>query len=94
MDRAAVRKLPWPELALIACGLLFVMALMFTTSSHTCHQWKEDLRRVSGAFLAGAGEKEYPPPASGVSRERVSRERASLRSTARRVLDERPFGCL
>jgi hypothetical protein len=90
MERVDLRKLHWPELTLVAFGLLFILALMVRTSSSACHHWKEDMVHLSGAFLAAAGEIEYPQPGQGID----DAERASLRNAARRILDERPFGCL
>jgi hypothetical protein len=90
MARVDVRKLHWPELALVTFGLLFVLALMIRTSSTACHHWKEDMVHLSGAFLAAAGAVEYPRAGSAVD----EADRAELRNAARRVLDRRPFGCL
>ena len=89
MERVDLKKLHWPELALVTFGLLFVLALMIRTSSSACHQWKQEMVQLSGAFLAAAGEEEYPQPETG-----VSEERQALRDVARRILDERPTGCL
>lgn len=89
MERARVRALPWPELTLIVCGLAMVIGLMVVGATPSCHQWKEQLLRISGAYLGAAGEEEHPQPESG-----VSAERQDLRNATRRVLDERPFGCL
>jgi hypothetical protein len=90
MERVDLRKLPWPELTLMAIGLLFILVLMVRTSSSACHHWKERITRISGAFLAAAGEVEYPRSGSGME----DGERSALRDAARRVLDERPAGCL
>ena len=90
MERVDLRKLYWPELTLVAVGLLVILVLMIRTSSASCHHWKERIARVSGAFLAAAGEVEYPRSGSGIE----DAERVALRDAARRVLDERPAGCL
>jgi hypothetical protein len=90
MERVDLKKLHWPELTLVALGVLFVLALMVRTSSSACHHWKEDMVHLGGAFLAAAGAVEYPRAGSGID----EAERATLRDAARRVLDERPFGCL
>ena len=89
MDRAALRRLPWPELTLIAFGVLFLFAVMVRSSTHSCHEWKMRLTNVSGAFLAGAQEENHPQPERG-----VEQERAELQNAARRLLAERPFACL
>jgi hypothetical protein len=90
MERVELRKLPWPELTLVAVGLLFVLVLMVRTSSTACHHWKQRLTELSGAYLAAAGEVEYPRQGIAIEDE----DRASLRNHARQVLDERPVGCL
>jgi hypothetical protein len=90
MERVDLKKLHWPELTLVAFGLLVVMVLMVGTSSSTCQRWKEDMTHLSGAFLAAAGEVEYPQAGMGLSDD----DHGRLRNAARRVLDERPFGCL
>lgn len=90
MERVDLKKVYWPELALVTFGLLFVLALMVRTSSSACHHWKEDMVHLSGAFLAAAGEVEYPQSGPAIADD----DRAALRNAARRVLDERPFGCL
>jgi hypothetical protein len=79
----------WPELTLIAVGLILVLGLMVTSATPSCHHWKVRLHRVNGAFLASAGAEEYPKPERG-----VADERDALTDAARRLLDERPFGCL
>jgi hypothetical protein len=90
MERTELREvLPWPELTLVAIGLIFILSLMVRNSSSSCHQWKVQLTRVSGAFVGAAGAEEHPQPERG-----VEEERAALREAARRLLDERPFGCL
>lgn len=89
MELARVRRLPWPELTLLAFGLLFVLGLMYKSSSEQCHEWRERLSRVTGAFLAAAVEEEYPLPDGN-----VAPDREPLRNATRRLLDERPFGCL
>lgn len=90
MDRATVRTLPWPELVLLACGLFLALGMMVRTSSGQCHEWKDRLNRVTGAFLAAAGEKEYPQPGTHGNAE----DRDALRRATNRMLDDRPFGCL
>lgn len=89
MERVETRNLPWPELSLIAVGLLFVLVLMVRTSSTSCHHWKTRMTEIGGAFLAAAGEEEYPRPERG-----VPEERTALRNAARQALDDRPLGCL
>ena len=89
MERAELRELPWPELTLLAFALVLVLSLTVRSSSPSCHHWKVQLNRLNGAFLASAGEEEHPKPERG-----VADERAALRDAARRLLDERPFGCL
>ena len=39
---------------------------MIRTSSTACHHWKQEMVLLSGAFLAAAGEEEYPLPETGV----------------------------
>jgi hypothetical protein len=90
MERVDLKKLHWPELTLVAFGLLVVLVLMVRTSSSACHHWKEDMTQLSGAFLAAAGEVEYPQAGPAID----NADRVALRNVARRVLDERPFGCL
>ena len=82
-------KRPWPELILLAGGVLFILLMMVRSSSGSCHHWKAEMTHVSGAFLAAAGEEEYPQPETG-----VEEERTVLRDAARRIIDERPFMCL
>lgn len=89
MELARVRRLPWPELTLLACGLFLALGLMFRASSEQCHEWRERLSRVTGAFLAAAGAEEYP-----LLEGNVAPEREGLRNATRRLLDDRPFGCL
>jgi hypothetical protein len=90
MERAELREvLPWPELTLIAIGLVLILSLMVRNSSPSCHQWKVQLTHVSGAFVGAAGAEEHPQPERG-----VAAERAVLREAAHRLLHERPFGCL
>jgi hypothetical protein len=90
MERVEFKKLHWPELTLVAFGLLCILVLMVRTSSAACHHWKDRITQVSGAFLAAAGEVEYPSSGSAVD----DSERARLRNAARRILDERPAGCI
>lgn len=89
MARVDLKKLYWPELTLVAVGLLFILVLMVRTSSTACQNWKQEMVQLSGAFLAAAGEEEYPQPESG-----VSEERQHLRNVAQRILHERPAGCI
>jgi hypothetical protein len=90
MERVELREsLPWPELTLLAVGLILILGLMVRSSTPSCHQWKVQLTRVNGAFFASAGAEEHPKPERG-----VADERAALTDAARRLLDERPFGCL
>ncbi len=84
-------KRPWPELTLLAFGLLFILVMMVRSSTGSCHHWKAEMAQVGGAFLAAAGEREYPQAdAHSVRDER----RTSMRDAARRTLDARPFMCL
>ena len=80
---------PWPELTLIACGLILVLVVMLKSSTDTCHRWKQQLREVSGAFIGAAGVDEHPQPKRG-----VEEERRALSEAAHRVLDARPFACI
>jgi hypothetical protein len=92
MERAELRELfPWPELMLVAIGLILILGLMVRSSTSSCHQWKQQLNQVNGAFMASAGAEEHPlaEPERG-----AAEERAALRDAARRLLDQRPFGCL
>jgi hypothetical protein len=61
------------------------------TSSGECHMWKDQLNRVTGAFLAAADEKEFPQ-AGNVSL--PAQQHQALHRAAQRMLDNRPFGCL
>jgi hypothetical protein len=88
MERAELR-IWWPEVTLIACGLILVLVVMVKSSTNTCHQWKEQLRQVSGAFIGAAGSEEHPKPKRGVEEERIA-----LSKAARRVLDQRPSLCI
>ncbi len=92
MERAELRELfPWPELVLVVIGLVLILGLMARSSTASCHHWKQELNRVNGAFMASAGAEEHP----GLEPERgVAEEQRALRDVARRLLDERPFGCL
>lgn len=89
MQRVDFKQVHWPELTLVLFGLLFVLTLMIRTSSTACHHWKQEMVHLSGAFLAAAGEEEYPLPETG-----ISTERQNLRNVAQRILHERPAGCL
>jgi hypothetical protein len=77
-------------LVLLACGLFLALGLMWRTSSGQCHEWKDRLRRVTGAYLAAAGEQEYPQPGT----QAVAQEREALRRATNRMLDDRPFACI
>jgi hypothetical protein len=89
MERVEGRKLPWPELALIACGLIIILVVTVRSSTHSCHQWKQRLSNVSAGYLGAAGAEEHPQ-----SGRPVENDHDSLSRAARRVLDERPFACL
>jgi hypothetical protein len=92
MERAELRELfPWPELVLVAIGLVLILGLMARSSTSSCHRWKQQLTQINGAFMASAGAEEHPlaQPERG-----VTEEREALRDAARRLLDQRPFGCL
>ena len=88
MDRAGIRRLLTPELIVLLVASLVAVGLMFRTSSGECHHWKERLTQISGAFLAAAGEKEYPSP--GLKHQ----DREGLHRATQRLLDDRPFGCI
>jgi len=91
MERVEERtSLPWPELALIACGLIIVLVVAFRSATPSCRQWKQRLGDVSAAFMGAAGAEEHPQ-AGGRP---VENDHAPLSQAARRVLDERPFACL
>jgi hypothetical protein len=90
MERTPLRNF-WPEITLIAGGLIFVLIIMVTASSHACHQWKQQLNEISGAFMGAAGAEEHPatePERGG------EQERTEIQNAARHLLAERPFGCL
>ena len=88
MDRAEIRRRLTPELiVLLVAGLVFV-GLMWRSSSGACHRWKDQLGHVTGGFLASAGEKEYPAPGPRVE------NREGLHRATKRLLDDRPFGCI
>jgi hypothetical protein len=89
MQRVQPRNLPWPELILAGIGFVVIMVIMIRTASADCHHWKQQLTYVGGAYLAAAGEEEYPQPEAG-----VEDERAALREAARQALADRPLGCL
>ncbi len=89
MESLRTRNLPLPELILGGFGLLCILFLMVRTASTDCHHWKERITYVGGAFLAAAGEEEYPQPEKG-----VADERTQMSNEARKVLDDRPLGCL
>ena len=86
MDRVRIRLTP--ELILLLVTALVFLGLMWRTSSGACHHWKDQLGHVTGAFLAAAGEKEYPSPGPRIE------DREGLRRATKRLLDDRPFGCI
>lgn len=88
MNRAEIRRLLTPEVILLLVTALVFVALMWRTSSGTCHAWKDKLGHVTGAFLAAAGEKEFPSPGLRVE------NREGLHRATQRLLDDRPFGCI
>ena len=89
MEQTGIRRLLAPEVVLLAFGLLLLFGVMWRTSTGECHAWKDRLGRVSGAYLAAAGEQEFPKPGSRI----VIADREGLRRATSRLLDERPFGC-
>ena len=89
MERVEGRTLPWPELALIACGLILILVVTFKSATPTCHHWKQRLGDVSTAFMGAAGTEEHPQ-----SRRPADYDHADLSRAARRVIDDRPFACL
>ena len=88
MDRVGIRRFLIPELIVLLVASVVAVGLMFRTSSGECHHWKERLTQISGAFLAAAGEKEYPSP--GLKHQ----DSEGLRRATKRLLDDRPFGCI
>ena len=90
MDKAGIRRLVTPELVVLCVAVLVAFGLMLRAGSAECHHWKQELNHITGAFLASAGEEEYPE--SGGAR-RATHESESLRRATNRVLDSRPFGC-
>jgi hypothetical protein len=88
VDRVGIRRVLTPELIVLLVASLVAVGLMFRTSSGECHHWKERLAQISGAFLAAAGEKEYPSP--GLKHQ----DREGLHRATQRLLDDRPFGCI
>ena len=91
MEQAGIRRMVTPELVVLVVALLVAFGLMWRTSSGSCHHWKQELGHISGAFLASAGEEEYPE--SGGSRGRTQEESESLRRATKKLLDARPFAC-
>lgn len=89
MERVEGRKVPWPELALIASGLIITLTVTFKSSTHDCHQWKQRLGNVSAAYIGAAGTEEHPQSARP-----DEDDHSVLTRAARRVIDERPFACL
>ena len=92
MELEKVRRLPWPELILLTCLLVMGLGVMVRSSTGECHQWKDRLNRVTGTFLAAAGEKEFPQPRTETSAQ--AEERAALHRATKRMLDDRPMACL
>jgi hypothetical protein len=90
VELARVRRLPWPELVLLACGLLLALGVMVRSSAGECHQWKNRVNQITGGFLAAADAREFP---NGGTQLRAEERDALLRATTR-VLGDRPFGCL
>ena len=90
MEQVGIRRVT-PELVVLLVAVLVAFGMMVRTSSGTCHHWKMELGHISGAFLASAGEEEFPE-ASG-SRGPTPEESESLRRATKKVLDSRPFGC-
>ena len=88
MEQVGIRKLLTPELVLLLCAALVTIGLMWRTSSGECHHWKDKLGQVTGGFLAAAGEEEYPSPGPKVQ------DRDGMRRATKRLLDDRPFGCI
>ncbi len=89
MERIDIRRLLTPELILFLFGVFLALGVMVRTSTGECHQWKDRLGRVAGAYLAAAGEREFPAP--GI--QTVAEDRERLRRATSRMLDDRPFGC-
>lgn len=89
MEQTGIRRLLTPEFVLLAFGLLLLFGVMWKTSTGACHTWKDRLGRVSGAYLAAAGEREFPQPGE----QTITQDRDALRRATSNVLDERPFGC-
>jgi len=87
-ERVGIRRFMTPEVILLLAAVLVTMGLMFRTSSGECHHWKDRLGRISGAFLASAGEEEYPEAGPKIQ------DREGLRRATKRLLDDRPFGCI
>ena len=81
--------MPWPELALIACGLIIILVVTFKSTTPSCHQWKQRLSTVSAAYMGAAGTEEHPQ-----SRRPADYDHSDLSRAARRVIDQRPFACL
>jgi hypothetical protein len=88
VDRTEIRRLLTPELIVLLLTTLVFVGLMWRSSSGTCHDWKDQLGHVTGGFLAAAGEKEYPAPGP-----KIDNREGLLRAT-KRLLDDRPFGCI
>jgi hypothetical protein len=87
-ERVGIRRFLIPELILLVAAVLIAIGLMFRSSSGACHHWKDKLGHVTGAFLAAAGEEEYPSAGPRVQ------DREGLRRATKRLLDDRPFGCI
>lgn len=89
MERTSLGAIHWPEILLAGLLTVSLLFIMVRSSMTSCHDWKQEISEVGGAFLAAAGEEEYPQPEAG-----VPEERTSLRNAARKILDTRPLGCL
>jgi hypothetical protein len=88
VERVGIRRLLTPELIVLLVASLVALGLMFRSSSGECHHWKDRLTQISGSFLAAAGEKEYPAP--GLKHQ----DNGGLQRATKRLLDDRPFGCI
>jgi hypothetical protein len=82
-------ELHWPELTLIACGLIIILVVTFQSSTPACHHWKQRLNDISSAYMGAAATEEHPQ-----SDRPLETDHAGLSRTARQVLDERPFACM
>jgi hypothetical protein len=89
VDETGIRSLLKPEWIILLCAVLVTFGLIWRSSSGECHHWKERLGRVTGGYLATAGEEEYPQPGLRTDTE----SRTDLRRAAEKLLDDRPVGC-